>query len=468
MEESSSWAGRRKTIYLAGAVLVVSTACFLVFWQFWYQAPTCSDNLKNGDEAGVDCGGTCSLICKADTLAPIVRWDPRLFEVLPKVWSAVVYVENPNIDADAVYAPYKFVIYDTANQVLYERKGATLLPKHKTVGVFEGSITLPEGSRPGRTLFELEDNVLWQKGKAEEKNISITHTPILRLTTTPRIEATVKNESLSEVKNVELVAVIFDGKDNAIAASRTFVDSLSKDQSVPVFFTWPKPFTLGEKACTKESSVVLLMDRSGSMASSGATPPEPLSSAKTAATAFVDSLKMGDMAGVLSFATEATSPIDAGITQDFTLAKSAIDRISIKTGNTQYTNIYDALHSAWGEVTSRNIESGSAKVLVLLTDGVANYPRDPEGKTEADDIGYAESLALSEAALIKADGINIYSIGLGKNINESFLKKIASKEANFFFAPDANNLLTIYKDISMDICKEVPARIEITYKILDV
>jgi len=54
---------------------------------------------------------------------------------------------------------------------------------------------------------------------------------------------------------------------------------------------------------------------------------------------------------------------------------------------------------------------------------------------------------------------------LGDKINESFLKTIASQKENYFFAPMALDLKTIYKNISSDICKEMPARIEITYKI---
>ena len=74
-------------------------------------------------------------------------------------------------------------------------------------------------------------------------------------------------------------------------------------------------------------------------------------------------------------------------------------------------------------------------------------------------------MAVKEATDAKGDNLIIYTIGLGEKINESFLKNTASKEEDYFFAPTAANLETIYKGISSDICEEVPARIEITYKI---
>jgi hypothetical protein len=168
---------------------------------------------------------------------------------------------------------------------------------------------------------------------------------------------------------------------------------------------------------------------------------------------------------MISFATKAKDPIDLNLTSDFNSAEQAIASTSIESGTTQYTNILSALHSGWQELISDRAEASSSKVVILLTDGVANNPKDPNGKTEADDIKYAENLATTESSDAKGDGLIIYTIGLGDKINESFLKAVASNESDYFFAPSASNLETIYKNISSDICKEMPARIEITYKI---
>jgi Mg-chelatase subunit ChlD len=461
----SDWASRRKAIYLGTIVLLLSAASFAVFWKFWYRAPTCFDNLKNGDETGVDCGGSCSFVCSTGVIKPIVRWDPRLFEVLPGLWSVLVYVENPNTNVDATYVPYSFTIYDGDNKVLVERKGATILPKNKTVGIFEGSINIDEKTKPKRAVFQLGDNIVWKKSEKSEEDIVITNSPLLKIDSEPRVEANIKNNGAEEIKNIELVAVIFDGSDNAIAASRTFVESLKKNEDADMFFTWPKPFELGSKVCEKSSDVVLLLDRSGSMSSLNTNPPQPLSTAKEAAISFIEQLNSRDKVGMVSFATQSNDPIDLNLTSDFGSAGQVVRSVGIEASSTQYTNIYEALHSAWQELVSARAQDQSSKIIILLTDGVANNPRDPEGKSEADDIKYAENMAVKESSNAKKDNLSIYTIGLGEKINESFLKTIASKEENYFFAPSALNLETIYKNISSKICKEVPARIEITYKI---
>jgi len=462
---TSPWASRRRAIYLGALVLILSAISFGIFWKYWYNTPTCFDNVKNGDEAGLDCGGSCTLICNNDIIKPIVRWDPRLFEVSPGLWSVLVYVENPNTDADAAYVPYSFTIYDENNAVLLERKGATILPKNKTVGIFEGGITVTGAAKPKRVIFEFGNGIVWKKNEEVGDKISIKHGSILRLDSTPRVEANVKNSGTEEIKNIELVIAIFDGADNVIAASRTFIETIKKNQDTNVFFTWPKPFNLGSKACEKSSDIILLLDRSGSMASLGSNPPQPLSDAKDAAISFVERLGVKDKIGVISFASKAKDPIDLSLTSDLNLAKQVIGGVEIEASSTQYTNVYEALHSAWQELVSARANTQSSKIVILLTDGVANNPRNPAGGTEAEDIKYAESLAVKEATDAKGDNLIIYTIGLGEKINESFLKNTASKEEDYFFAPTAANLETIYKGISSDICEEVPARIEITYKI---
>lgn len=460
------WASRRKNLIMGAIIFALSLFAFVIFWKFWYMAPSCVDGIQNGDEAGIDCGGSCARVCSGDAIRPIIRWDPRLFEIIPGVWSALVYVDNPNSNLEANYLPYSFTIYGENNQVIAERKGATILPKNRTVGVFEGNITLPENTRPRRTVFEIGTNISWKKNDLPNPDIKITHTPILRLDTAPRVEATIRNNDIFDIKNIEFVIAIFDGSGNAIAASRTLLEELKRNDSANIFFTWPKPFDLKELQCDKPSDIMLVLDRSGSMASISMNPPQPMTDAKNAAISFVDGLGDKDKVGVVSFATDAKNPIDSLLSSNFEEVKDSIQKINIENGATQFTNIYDALRFSRQELLSDRARGGEvSKVLILLTDGVANNPRNPDGGTEEEDIKYAENLAGEEASIAKREGINIFTIGLGNQINESFLTRLASVADNYYYAPTTENLDVIYKNISSNICQEVPARVEITYRI---
>ena len=50
------------------------------------------------------------------------------------------------------------------------------------------------------------------------------------------------NSSIETIKDIEVVAIIFDLKDNAVAVSSTFVERLSDRSSRNLVFTWPNKF----------------------------------------------------------------------------------------------------------------------------------------------------------------------------------------------------------------------------------
>ncbi|MEK7063049.1 MAG: hypothetical protein AAB946_03385, partial [Patescibacteria group bacterium] len=231
----STWASRRKAVYFWSVVLTLTAVSFGIFWKYWYKAPTCFDGLPNGDETGIDCGGSCSLVCSAQAQAPIMRSDPRIFKVVDNMYSAVAFIENHNINFEAPRVPYKFKIYDDNNKLLYERSGMTVLPKNKTIAIFEGNILIPRGE-PKKAEIELPQNIVWIKNETEEPEIEIKNSPLLREIDAPRIEASVGNLSIIDLKNIELVVVVYDSRDNAIAASRTFINSLKKNEKTDIFF----------------------------------------------------------------------------------------------------------------------------------------------------------------------------------------------------------------------------------------
>src|SRR3989344_6469515 len=100
-----SWSTRRKSIYIGGTLLVFLFALALPLWYVSYEAPSCQDGFKNQGELGTDCGGPCSLLCKAQALSPIVHWQ-RAFKVKDGLYNVMSYVENPNLDSDiTLYSP---------------------------------------------------------------------------------------------------------------------------------------------------------------------------------------------------------------------------------------------------------------------------------------------------------------------------------------------------------------------------
>jgi len=447
------WSTKRKLQYFAIIVGFILLFFVVPFYAFIYRPPSCFDGLKNGLEKGIDCGGACRLICSAEAITPILRWDPRVFSVSPESYSVLAYVENPNIAAEVLSAPYTFKIYDKDGSLITERRGTTFIPRNKTFAIFDGNFTA--GDRvPFRATFEF-GKLVWTRNTAEEPEISVVNTALMNEDTVPRVEATVENKTLERVSNIELVSIIYDGSDNAIAASRTFLESLERGETAPIVFTWPQKFSTKSEVCSLPVDVALVIDRSGSMDDLGANPPQPLTDVKNAAIFFINQLNLADQGALVTFANSASQPTDFSLGGDFEGLKNAISNIQILSGEIQNTNIADGIAKAREELNSLNHKESSNKVMILLTDGVATLPADRNNPN------YPEDSALEIANQSRSESISIFTIGLGDKLNAEFLKSIASNPEEFYSAPTTNELSGIYNQIATKICDKRPARIEV-------
>ncbi|PIQ92098.1 MAG: hypothetical protein COV70_01380 [Parcubacteria group bacterium CG11_big_fil_rev_8_21_14_0_20_39_22] len=235
-----SWSAKRKItiISILSGMLVVFIALPIFF--VLYKAPTCFDGKQNQGESGVDCGGSCSLLCEAEALEPIVHWQ-RAFKVTDGVYTATAYVENPNLDSSSQNVPYSFKLYDSNNILISERKGRTFIPVKKSFAIFEDTILTGE-REPVRTFFEFLDEPVWNKTEVIDPPIRIKSRILTQEETSPRIDAVVENITLNPVSNIEVVAIIYNSAGNSIATSRTKVDRVGGFDSAPIVFTWPEPF----------------------------------------------------------------------------------------------------------------------------------------------------------------------------------------------------------------------------------
>jgi Mg-chelatase subunit ChlD len=263
------------------------------------------------------------------------------------------------------------------------------------------------------------------------------------------------NKSLQDVSNIEVTAIVYDGNNNAVAASRTYVNTVKKGETAQAVFTWPQPFQAKLDVCEVPANVMLVLDRSGSMASDGSNPPEPLTDAKNAAASFVDQLKDLDQVGMVSFATTPSDPIDAALSSNHPDVKGKIAGLSIATGSVQNTNLGGGLESALTELTSKPHNPDSKSVIIALTDGIAT---DPE---EQGDPNYPEEYAANIASQIRTDNIQLYTVGLGKDVNAAFLQSIATDKDHYYSALTSKDLQGIYNDIATKICEKRPAVIEV-------
>jgi hypothetical protein len=233
---------RRRNALLIALVFILVVVAFPIYY-FTREVPTCFDNKQNGDETGVDCGGSCTLLCGAESLPIIMKGDPRLLKVASSTYELVAYATNPNPSSAVLKASYTFSLYEASSTLPVKTvTGFTYVPKGVDFAIFEGPFDLGD-KVPTRTTFSWDNtSLVWAKDNNPSPSLDITDASISHASTTPRVDATITNASLTAFQNIYLITLILNDSGTIMAASKTYVDALRPNETAPVVFTWPSAF----------------------------------------------------------------------------------------------------------------------------------------------------------------------------------------------------------------------------------
>lgn len=446
-----TWAHRRQVVYILTTLLVLAALSAYPIYKFYNKPATCFDEKQNQSETGIDCGGECNLFCSDEVRDIIVNWSESVF-VKDGLYDLAASIENPNFRAGSEDIEYVFKIYDEDNALILEKSGTTFIEPREKFVIFEPGVDM--GSKtPFKTVFEIGNNSVWTKMESTPSVVRLKNKKLSKVYSASKLSAVLLNDSLDDLFGVEITAVVSNSDGDIIGVSSTYEDVVRKKSSSDIFFTWPSPFTTKpQTGCTAPTDVMLLFDRSGSMGFDGDDPPQPLTSAKKAAASFLESMTPVDQVGLVSFASTASEPIDHGLTSSLDLVKESINSISIHSPVLeQQTNIGDGIEKSMTELLSLRSNAEARKAIVMLTDGVASRPLNPENNT---DQLYPGNYAREKALVAKDNEITIYSIGLGDLVNGEFLaNSIASDEDHYYQAVTSDDLKKIYSEIAEAVCK---------------
>ena len=203
--------------------------------------------------------------------------------------------------------------------------------------------------------------------------------------------------------------------------------------------------------CLAPVDIMLVIDKSGSMnAQDGAN--TRIQNAKSAAITFVNTVNFSkDTVGLASFNQNAT--LNQGLTNNNVTIINAINALAAS----DQTNIGDGIKVGREELV---LNGGATKAMILLSDGAPNAMTLPNGS-----LGFCfvnptsptncTIYALNQSNITKNAGIELFTIGVGNNINnftKDLLKQMASTPENFFFAPNSTVLDAISLQIAGEIC----------------
>lgn len=186
------------------------------------------------------------------------------------------------------------------------------------------------------------------------------------------------------------------------------------------------------------TDIVLILDRSGSMAGSA------LANLKNGAKKFIDIIDEatdsshdgqiggGSKIGIVSFSTTATQ--DTQLITSVSELKNAVDNLTAD-GNTNHADAFTKALQLFDPAST------NAKVMIMFTDGFTTAGGNPN----------------TVATLAKSQGIIIYSIGLSGNsgIDVNALNEWSSDPSSAYvvITPDDEELENIFEDLAKNISK---------------
>lgn len=236
-----SWAARRRFLILFGIGAVVVAFLVVVLISTFYKTPSCSDNVQNQGEQGIDCGGPCPYLCTALEQPPVVLFT-QVINVGART-DIVAEVENKNTSAAAKNVPYVISLYDTKHELIQNINGTIDLPPRSTEPVYiPGAYA---GQRKAASAFLSIDSSLpeWFTLLTGSYVVpTVSNITKSGTASNPRIEAKITNSSFSALADVTVIIFVHDAKNNVIAASSTVIPSLQGNGQAIATFTWNEPF----------------------------------------------------------------------------------------------------------------------------------------------------------------------------------------------------------------------------------
>jgi hypothetical protein len=237
-----SWAQRRKTTYIVSILFVEAIIVAVVLFFALKKVPTCFDGIQNEGEQGIDCGGPCQILCRAQYGDPVVIWGPRWEKIISNgTYSFLTYVQNPNIGAGAYNVPYTLKVYDKDNILLYQKNDTAYIPPDNNFVIFEDNINLGD-KVPDRAELEFTQSPSWQKMTSQELQITPLSKNLTDEDTNPKLFVTMSNSGVNPIQNIQEVAILYDSNNNAVDFSTTKIDSIAGGGTSDIVFTWPEPF----------------------------------------------------------------------------------------------------------------------------------------------------------------------------------------------------------------------------------
>lgn len=247
---NSAWRQTRKLIFITIIIFIILGFSSYLIYPYFNKPATCFDNKENGDEKGVDCGGSCKLVCTTNVIPLNVKTTKAVF-ISDGIYDLVALIENRNEDKNTQDGSidYIFDIYDKSGSIIKTISGSTTIPLGQTFPIIIQNVPIViSGSNDiTKVVFTIIDNKSWIEADSTYASIffKVTNTDFKQnLNNISQLKISVKNLSRAYFRNVPVKVLLYDSNNNIIATNETLLKEISGASSKDLFFTWRIPLNI--------------------------------------------------------------------------------------------------------------------------------------------------------------------------------------------------------------------------------
>jgi hypothetical protein len=215
-------------------VAVITAGAYFIFRP--RPEATCFDGIKNQGEFEADCGGPCLPCEKEREALEIIRQE--IIPTSENNFDLVIEVKNPNNNWGAKSVGYSLDIYDQENNNIFSKKGGFYILPQENKYIIEPKIFLEQN--PDRAEVKIISTSWERPSGIRELALRIRDKKIQSGEGfQSRVSGVVNNSTNYDLGRVELVGIIFNTDREIIAAGRTEVNTLLRNENRYFEIIWP-------------------------------------------------------------------------------------------------------------------------------------------------------------------------------------------------------------------------------------
>ncbi len=215
------WALKRQVAYSFFFLLFLSGGAFLFFRGEFLKNPTCTDSVQNGNESGVDCGGSCSLICSSDRI-PIETVWAKTFLNDDGTYDVGVLLRNRNSGSSPKSLTVDIVLKDSKDQTIFEQKVQTSVPLANEFPVVVQKLSLK--TKPQKVVIVKEEDYSYLLKKKVLNPVTVEAS--FNRSSKSSVFVTLKNTTKKDLFRFPVYVLLYNDKREPLGVSQSFVDRL--------------------------------------------------------------------------------------------------------------------------------------------------------------------------------------------------------------------------------------------------